>query len=46
MKNISADEYVFTVDDSNYETTIDPLTYDISGKLKDFQKNQEGNYWD
>lgn len=42
IKKILADEYAFTIDEENNDAaTNDPPAYDISGKLDDFQENQE-----
>lgn len=41
IKRILADEYPFTVEDSNRDTATHPPAYDISGKLDVFQEQQE-----
>src|SRR5699024_4252468 len=42
IKKILADEYAFTIDEENNgAATNDPPAYDISGKLDEFQENQE-----
>src|SRR5699024_10370660 len=42
IKKILADEYAFTNDEENKAASSNhPPTYDISGKLDEFQENQE-----